>query len=220
MLVVPSTDANYLLVLPNIIDDSEQRIYRELQLLATIVRNTAGTLSANSRNFTFPAFITVSESMNVFTPVNTTTNRNQLVPVSREWMDYVYPNETATTTPSVPQYYAMITDQTVIVGPPPDANYTAEVIGTVIPAPLSATNPTTYLTTNYPDLFFAGCLVFGSGYLQNYGAMADNPQQAASWKDHFETLLRSADKQAAMQKYASFAWSSKNTMAQSTPPRS
>ena len=30
LLVVPPTDANYLTVLSNIIDDTEQRIYREL----------------------------------------------------------------------------------------------------------------------------------------------------------------------------------------------
>ena len=54
LLVVPPTDANYLIVLPNVIDDAEQRLYRELDLLSTIVRDSTGVLTPNSRNFTFP----------------------------------------------------------------------------------------------------------------------------------------------------------------------
>ena len=50
MLVIPATDTNYLAVIPNVIDDAEQRIYRELDLLATIVRDSSGTLTANSRS--------------------------------------------------------------------------------------------------------------------------------------------------------------------------
>jgi len=218
-LVVSATDANYLQELPNIIDDAEQRIYRELQLLATITRDQSGVLTPNNRNFTFPQHYTASESVNVFTPQGSTTNRIQLVPVAREFLDNVYGNEAASTTPSVPIYYAMITDQTIIVGPSPDAAYTLEVIGTIRPAPLSAINPTTYLTTYLPDVFFAGCLVFGFGYLNNFGAMSDNPQTAVSWEAHFNSLLASADKEEAQKKYASFAWSSKAPIPISTPQR-
>jgi hypothetical protein len=218
-LVVPATMAEYLQELPNIIDDAEQRLYRELQLLSTIVRDQTGLLTANSRNFTFPQHFVVSESINVFTPSGSTTNRIQLIPTSREFIDNVYGNETATTTPSVPIYYAMITDQTIIVGPSPDATYTMEVVGTIRPAPLSATNTTTYLTTYLPDLFFSAALVFGAGYLQNYGAMVDNPQQAVSWESHTQKLMDSANIEELQKKYAAHAWSSKAPSAIATPPR-
>lgn len=218
-LVVPSTDGNYLQELPRIIDDAEQRIYRELDLLTTIVRDQTGTLTANSRNFTFPQHFVVSESLNVFTPSGSNLNRFQLVPVSREWMDNVWPNETPSVTPSVPQYYAMITDQTIIVGPAPDAPYTIEVVGTIRPQPLSAINPTTYLTQYLPDLFFAASMVFGSGYLQNYGAAVDNPQQAVTWEGHYQSLLQSANVEELRKKYQSHAWSPKQPSAIATPPR-
>jgi hypothetical protein len=219
-LVVPSTDANFLTELPNIIDDAEQRIYRELDLLTTVVRDHTGSLTANSRNFTFPQHFVVSESLNVFTPSGTTTNRVQLVPTTREFIDNVFGNETAATTPSVPIYYAMITDQTIIVGPAPDATYTMEVVGTIRPIPLSATNPTTYLTQYLPDLFFAASMVFGTGYLQNYGAMVDNPGQAVAWDGHYKELMASANIEEARKKYASMAWSPKQPIQISTPPRS
>lgn len=220
LLVVPSNDPNFLVVLPNIIDDAEQRIYRELDLLATIVKDSTGTLTANTRNFTFPQHFVVCEQINVYTPVGTTTNRSQLIPVSREWLDAVYPNSASTTTPSVPQYYAMITDQMVDVGPPPDTTYTVQVVGTIRPTPLSATNTTTYLTLYLPDLFMAASLSFASGYLQNYGAMVDNPQQAMSWETHYTTLKASADVEEARKKYQSFSWSPKQPISITTPPRS
>ena len=219
-LVVPSTDPNFVAELPIIIDIAEQECYRELQLLDTITRDSSATFTANSRNFTFPQHFVVSESVNVFTPVSTTTNRIQLVPTTREFLDNVYGNETAATTPSIPYYYAMITDQTIIVGPPPDANYTAEIIGTIRPTPLSSTNTTTYLTQYLPDLFFAASMIVGCSYQQNFGAAVDNPQMAVTWKSTFDALLNSANKEEEQKRYAMGNWSSKPPAPMATPPRS
>lgn len=219
LLVVPEATTEYQLALPNIIDDAEQRIYRELDLLSTIVRDTSGMLAANSRNFTFPQHFVVSESINVFTPVGTQTTRNQLVPVSREFLDAVWGNEAAPSTPSVPSYYAMITDQTIIVGPPPDATYTVEVVGTIRPAPLSASNTTTYLSLYLSDLFFAAALTFGAGYQKNFGEMGDQPQAAVAWEGHYQKLLATANIEENRKKYASQAWTSKNPAPLATPPR-
>lgn len=219
MLVVPTTDPNFQQVLPNIIDDAEQRIYRELDLLSTIVRDSSGTLTANSRNFTFPQHFVVSESINVFTPSGTTNERFQLIPVTREFLDAIYPNETASSSPSVPQYYAMITDQTIIVGPPPDAAYKVEVVGTIRPTPLSISNPTTYLTLYLPDLFLAEALIFGYGYLKDYGAAADDPRSSAAWSAHYQDLWQSANIEENRKKYASQAWTPKQPAPVATPPR-
>jgi hypothetical protein len=222
MLVIPTTDPNYQTVLPNIIDDSEQRLYRELDLLDTVVVDTGGNLTANSRNFTLPQTsgrFVVTNNMNVFTPVGTQTNRNQLIPVTRDWMDAVYGNSQSTTTPSIPRYYAMITDQTIIVGPPPDAGYTMEVIGTIRPAPLSASNATTYLTLYLPDLFLAESLIFGYGYLKDFGAMADDPQGSASWSKHYQDLWQSANTEEQRKRYASQGWTSMQPAPLATPPR-
>lgn len=222
MLVIPPTDANYLAAIPNIIDDSEQRLYRELDLLNTIVRDTGGSLTANSRSFALPQTsgrFVVTESMNVFTPVGTTTNRNQLVPVSREFLDAVWGNEAATTVPSIPQYYAMITDQQIIVGPPPDASYMMEVVGTIRPAPLSNSNQTTYLTLYLPDLFLCEALIFGYGYMKDYGGATDDPQSSASWSAHYRDLWQSANTEEQRKRYASQAWTAKQPASLATPPR-
>jgi hypothetical protein len=219
MLVIPTNDANFQLALSNIIDDAEQRIYRELDLLATIVRDSSGSLTANSRNFTFPQHFVVSESINVFTPAGTTTQRFQLIPTTREFLDAVWPNETAPATPSVPQYYAMITDQTIIVGPSPDAAYKMEVVGTIRPEPLSPTNTSTYLTNYLPDLFLCEALIFGYGYLKDYGAATDDPRSSAAWSAHYQELWQSANVEENRKKYASQAWTPKQPAPVATPPR-
>lgn len=219
MLVIPVTDTNYLTMLPNCIDDAEQRIYRELDLLATIVRDSSSALTANSRNFTFPQHFVVSESINLYTPVGSTTNKYALTATTREFLDAMWPNETAAASPSLPQYYAMITDQQIIVGPPPDQNYTLEVVGTVRPEPLSASNPTTYLTLYLPDLFMAEALVFGYGYMKDYGAQADDPRSAMSWNQHYQDLWQSANTEENRKKYASQAWTAKQPAPLATPPR-
>lgn len=222
MLVVPATNVDYLAILPTIIDDAEQRAYRDLDILNTIVRDTGGSLIANSRNFTLPQTsgrFVVTESMNVFTPVGTQTNRKPLIATPREFIDAVWGNEAAPTTPSIPDYYAMITDQQIIVGAPPDANYTMEVIGTIRPTPLSSTNQTTYLTLYLPDLFMAASMVFGVAFQKDFGAATDDPAAAGSWETHYQKLLLSANIEENRKRYASQAWTSKQVAPIATPQR-
>ena len=90
LLVVPSTDANYQTVLGNIIDDSEQRIYRDLDLLNTRFTDSTGTLTTGSRSFTLPSSINtfvVDERINVLTPVGTNNpdngTRNPLLTIGK-----------------------------------------------------------------------------------------------------------------------------------------
>ncbi len=226
LLVIPQADPNFQTVLPNIIDDAEQRIYRELDLLATIIRNIAGVTTPNDRYFVFPQHFVVSENINVFTPAgnvggHNTRGRQQLIPVSREWMDAVYPDDypTGCFFGTVPHYYAMVTDQSILLGPCPGEAYTLEVVGTIRPTPLSATNTTTYLTNYLPDLFLAESLIFGYGYLQDFGAGTDNPQASASWAQHYQDLWQSAAVEEGRKKYSGQGWGPKQPTVSATPPR-
>lgn len=222
MIVVPVSDPNYVIALPNIIDDAEQRLYRELDLLSTVTRDT-GLLAANSRNFTLPSnngrFVVI-EQMNVITPVATTNpdlgTRNPLLPTSKEYLDVVYPSVTGA---GVPNLMAPISDQAWIVGPWPDAAYTVEVIGTIRPAALSADNPNTFLTDYLPDVFLAAALVMSAGYQKNFSSMGDDPKAAVSWESHVKVLLESAMVEEIRKKFGSQGWSSKSPDPIATPPR-
>lgn len=222
MLVTTVSDPDFVAIRPSIIDYAEQRIYRELDLLSTVVSDTSATLTANSRNFTLPTasgrFVT-TQGINVFTPLSTTTTRNQLIPTTRDFIDATWPSDAPTTTPSIPTNYAMISDQTIIVAPPPDAAYTVEVIGTIRPEPLSDSNTTTFLSQYLPDLFFAASMVFGSGFQKNFGSQSDDPRMAVSWESQYQSLKQSAEVEEVRKKYWSTAWSSMSPTPLANPPR-
>ncbi len=222
-IVVDPSDPNFLAQINPSIDAGEQRMYRDLDLLSTIVRDT-GTLSSGTRTFTLPQNLgrfVVSSGFNVITPAGTTNpdsgTRNQLVPCSRDVLDMLWPS---TTGAGVPALYSPITDQEFIVGPAPDAAYTIECIGTIRPTPLnSTTNTTTYLTLYLPDLWFAVTMIFWAGFQQNFGAQSDNPQQAVSWESQYQSLLSSANIEENRKKYASGQWGSLQPTPIATPPR-
>jgi len=223
MLVIPSNDPNLQINLPTIIDYSEQRIYRELDILNTVVRDVGGTLTANSRNFTLPQTngrFVVTESFNVFTTLGVTTSgRQPLTPISREALDAIWGSETAPSSPSIPEKFAMITDQQIIVGPAPDQAYTMEVIGTIRPTPLSSTNTQTYLTLYLPDLFMVASLIYGYGYMKDFGAMTDDPNAPGSWNQQYDKLFLSANTEEQRKRYAAMAWTPKQPSPIATPPR-
>lgn len=211
LMVTTTSQADFVAILPSIIDYAEQRIYRELDLLNTVVRDSSGVLSPSNRNFTLPTslgtFIVVN-GINVVTPAGTAPDagtRNQLVSTTRDYLDMAWPNATGATVPSL---YAMITQSTIVVGPWPDAAYVVEVIGTQRPTPLSTSNTSTFLTANLPDLFMAASMVFASGFQKNFGSQGDDPKMSVSWETQYKSLFASANVEEVRKKYQSVGWSS------------
>jgi hypothetical protein len=224
-LVIPVNDPNFVLALPNIVDDAEQMIYRDLDLLTTVTRDSSVALVSGNRNFIENSsglngpFI-VTQQMNVITPAGTTNpdlgKRNPMLPVSKEMLDALYPDSTGS---GIPIYFATINQYSWIVGPWPDQNYTIEVVGTQRPVPLSAANPTTQVSVYLPDVFLNAALVMGSGYLKNFGAAADDPQSGVTWQTKYDRSLKSAGIEEMRKKFQSEAWSSSSPTPLATPPR-
>lgn len=222
LIVETESRLEFQAILPSCIDYAEQRIYRELDLLSTVTKDYAPLLAGN-RNFLLPQNVgrfVVTNGFNVITPalapIVDNAIRNQMVPVSRDYLDAVWGSAAGA---GLPRLYAPVTDQGFIVGPWPDASYTIEVIGTIRPNPLSAANPTTYLTLYLPDLWFATTMVFMAGWQQNFGSQADNPQMAQSWETQRNILLASANIEEQRKRYAAGAWSSLSPAPVATPSR-
>jgi hypothetical protein len=221
----PPSDA-FTAILPSIIDDAEQRIYREIDLLSTIVRDSSANVTANSRTFTLPQaqgrFVVV-EGINIITPVGTTPStggaRNALTSASREYIDFTWPSEAAADATTIPTYFGMVTDQIVIFGSPPGDAFNVEVVGTIRPAPISASNPTTFLSLYLPDLFLAASVVFLAAWQKNFGSSSDNPQMAVSWEAHYQALFKSANLEETRKKFASVSWTSKSPSSAAVPQR-
>lgn len=221
IMAVKSNTPQFQTMLPGMIDYAEQRIYRELDLLNTVVRNSSSSFSAGNRNFTLPTttngiYITV-QGINAITPASTSPDngtRIPLQPIARDYLDAVLNSFSGTK--SIPKFFAMIDQTNIIVGPWPDANYTVEVIGTIRPNPLSSGNPNTFLTQYLPDLFICASMIFASGYQRDFGSQADNPQQAASWEMQYQTLFKSANSEELRKKFAGPGWTPLSSIA--VPP--
>lgn len=222
-IVVDQNELNFQGILPSCIDYAEQRLYSELDLLSTVVRDS-GALSIGSRNFTLPQTngrFVVTNGLNLITPATTTNpdqgTRVQLIPASRDYLDSVGGSPSYT---GQPINYAMITDQTLIVGPAwPDENYTLEIVGTIRPTPLSVSNTETYLTLYVPQLWFAATMIFMAGWQQNFGSQSDNPQLATSWEAQYQTLLGSINIEEQRKRYAAGGWASLSPTPAATPSR-
>ena len=224
LAVVDPGNTDYVTILPAMITYAENRIYRDLDLLSTVTPQTGYSLTANSRNLSFPqgTFVTVQD-INVITPVGTSDptygTRNPLLPTTKNFLDYTYPNSSVTT---VPQYFAMISDYQMIVGPWPDQNYSVEIVGTIRPASLSATNTTTYISLYLPDLFIMASMVYISGYQRNFALAStqpNDPAMPANYEGQYQTLLKSATVEEFRKKFQSGGWTSMSPAVVATPTR-
>ena len=204
-MVVPTTDDNFIAILPTILSNAELRLQRDLDLIDSTVRDSSTTFTLSTRNFTLPSslgtFIVVDQ-MNVITPQGTSDpesgTRNPLTQVSIDTLDALWPSSTGST---VPTYYAMMNQDLAIVGPFPDQAYTVEVVGTARFATLSTAVATNPLSVFFPDMYIAAALVEGAAYQRNFGAMSDDPKMALSWEAHYQALLKSAQTEENRKKF-------------------
>jgi hypothetical protein len=223
MAVVPTTDPNYQIILPQMISYAELRMQRDLDFLSTQISTTAYSLTANSGTFTIPQtqFVT-TETMEVITGSGVSS---PLLPVTKEYIQNVYGSGS---TAGLPQFYAEyggdaattgFTSQIMTIGPIPDLAYQVRLTGTVRSAPLSATNTQTYISTNLPDMMIMASMIYISAYQRNFGRMSDDPQMAQSYESQYQVLLRSAMIEENRKKYEAAAWSSYSPAPAATPSR-
>lgn len=207
LAVQNQTDSSFVAILPACIDYAEQRIYRELDLLATNIVDSTVTLVPGTRTATINGNFVVTNNVSVITPAGTSAaagTRNPLVPASIDVLNTLWPGIASTGTP---QIYAMQDQWTLILGPCPDASYTLEVVGTQRPTPLSAAHPNTFLTDHLPDLFLAASMVFMAGYMRNFGAQSSDPQMGMSWEAQYQALKNSAMGEELRKYYWGSSWS-------------
>lgn len=229
LTAIPATDTYFQSNLPTTIAYVEQLLTRDLDLMAANITDATSSTTANSRTFTLPTTygtFQIITSMNVITPASTAPDsgtRNPLTPVSQDVLDFTYGDVTSA---GVPQEYAWITQDTttanqpqVILGPWPDNTYRIEVVGKVQPTALSATNPTTWLSVNLPALYITAGMIQLSGYMKNYSASADDPQQPGYWSKEYQRLLAGAGTWQARARFGGPSWTSRTPEPISAPQR-
>lgn len=221
LLVVPSTDSGFQQILPDLINDAEQRIYRELDFLHT--RTTYDTSPVNfvngSRVINAPDTAIIIEGLSYISPsgaISSAGTRNQLERTSLDFIDSTWPTESVT---GPPQFYAMKTDSIVVVAPTPDNNYNAEFTGTFRPDPISVSNTNTWLGDHLGDLLLAACMIFGAAWLRDYGAGSGDPALAMTWENHYSVHKQSAIEEEQRRKSSGQGWTPYSATPLAVPPR-
>jgi hypothetical protein len=164
----------------------------------------------------------VPEQINVITPVGTTNPDNgtrvPLLPTTKEFLDACYGSGVSANR-GLPKYFAPFDDYTFLMGPYPDAAYRVEIVGTIRPDSLSATNTTTFISLYLPDLFIMASMIYVSAYQRNFGRANDDPQMAVTYESQYQALLKSAMMEENRKKFEAAAWSSQSPSVVATPSR-
>lgn len=230
LAVVAEDDANFLAILPSMIDYATLRINRDLDLLITSasLHGPNYKLTAGNRNLSFDqnlpggSYFVVSEQINLILPVGQSDpdvgNRVPLLPTTKEFLDAVFGSSTVGNR-AVPKYFSPFNDTLFLVGPVPDEDYYVEVVGTIRPAPLSESVPVTFISQYLPDLFIMASMIYISAYQRNFGRQSDDPQMAQSYESQYGTLLKSAMVEEARKKFEAAAWSSQSPAPVASPTR-
>lgn len=224
LAVVPVTDPNFQLLIPQMIQYAELRMQRDMDFLSTQVQDTTYSLTANSNNLSLPtnSFV-VLQTIQI---VDSTGLAAPLLPVSKEFLQNTWGLGSATGTPA---YFAVYggdeattgeTSQNIVFGPIPNLNYNLIITGTMRTTPLSAIdNPTTFISTYFPDMFIMASMVFISAYQRNFGRQSDDPAMAQSYESQYQALKSSAIVEEFRKKFQSAAWSSMSPAPIATPSR-
>jgi hypothetical protein len=184
-------------IFPLAISYAENRIYSDLMLLATRQSNTTLATTAGSRTINMTALpLVVAEGFGLCSPTGSTTATGTFYPYeecSLDMIDILWPEQSVTLAPSAAdnlgRWWALLDADTIVVAPTPDAAYTAVITGLFQPEELSASNPTTYLTAEYPELMTTATMIYLSGWVKkNYGAQSEDPKMAVSYESQYAAL--------------------------------
>ena len=193
--VDPGTDVDWATLLPAAVEEAELRCYRDLDPVAA--RGSA-TLAATAAapGLVLPAACNIPRELHL-TPMPAGALSPHIARRDETFLSELYPDPTIT---GVPKYWALTAIGTALLAPAPSQAFGLTLLYTQRPAPLSASNETTWLSTWCPDLMVFAAMVYASGYQRNYGAQADDPQQAMSWERQYGRALKTAAIEEARRK--------------------
>jgi hypothetical protein len=86
----------------------------------------------------------------------------------------------------IPTVFAVV-DGTLLLGPVPDTSYDAEIIWDAEITPLSASAPTNWLLTDYPDIYLYGSLMHSAPFLRD-------DERLTEWEGLLNTALDELEK--------------------------
>jgi hypothetical protein len=159
------------------ITQAEQRIYNTVQLPA-LRKNVTGSLSSGNKYLAMPTDWLATFSLAV---INTDNEYLYLLNKDVNFIRQSFP-DTDSAFYGEPQYYAVFNASSFIVGPTPDANYSAELHYFYYPESIT-TAGTSWVGTN-----FSSVLLYGS-LLEAYTYMKGEADVMATYKARYDEAM-------------------------------
>lgn len=145
-----NTESSFVSYIPTFIQTAEERIYNTIQIPA--LRKTAtGTLTLNNQYLTLPTDWLGTFSLQLIYPSGVGTF---LLNKDAEYMREAFPDATVTGTPT---HYGQFDQNTLVLGPTPDQNYTAQLSYYYYPTSI-VTAGTSWLGDNVQNVLLYGTL--------------------------------------------------------------
>ena len=142
------------------IQNAEQRIYNTVQI-PDLRKNVTGAMSSGSKYFSLP-----SDWLSTFSIAVIDTNNEYTYLLNK---DVNFVRESFPDTDSgfygKPEYYGIFDDTTMILGPTPDANYSAELHYYYYPQTI-VTAGNTWLGDNFDTALFYGSLLEAAAFMK------------------------------------------------------
>jgi hypothetical protein len=152
----------------NFIQQAEQRIYNTVQLPA-LRRNVTGSLSIGNKYLAMPTDWLSTFSLAV---INSANEYSYLLNKDVNFIRQSFP-DTDTDFYGQPQYYAVFDNATFIVGPTPNANYSAELHYFYYPESI-VTAGTSWVGNNFSSALLYGSLLEAYTYMKGEKDVLDN----------------------------------------------
>ena len=162
-----STETSFVANIPNFVQLAEERIYNSVQIPA-IRKNVTGTMTNTFPYFQLPSDWLSTFSLAVIDPV--TGEYEYLLNKDVNFIRAAYPPPNST---GKPAYYAIWNNASMILGPTPNANYTAELHYYYYPTSIVSAS-TSWLGDNFETVLLYGSLREAYTYLKGEGDMMQN----------------------------------------------
>tara|TARA_A100001515_G_scaffold57507_1_gene45376 strand:+ start:114 stop:740 length:627 start_codon:yes stop_codon:yes gene_type:complete len=141
---------------------AEQKIYNTVQLPA-LRKNQTGTLTSGNKYLTMPTNMLYVYSLAIISG----SDYIYLLDKDSNFIREAYPNPATT---GIPKHYAIFDSDTFIVGPTPNASFSAELHFAYYPESI-VTAGTTWLGTNFDSALLNGALVEAIRFQKGEGDM-------------------------------------------------
>jgi hypothetical protein len=220
-------------IVPQMLNYSEQRIARDLDLLASQTSNLY-TLTAGVNVFSLPVndFQTVQTLEIVQLSNGIVVNSTPLTAVSKEFIQNVYGGMYSAGTP---EYFALYgsnfgdnqdTETNILLGPAPNFAYSLRVTGIAAMPSLYqsasigiADTNYTYISSWYPDMLMMASMIYISAYQRNFSATSDSPDMGQSYEKQYQALRLGAVPLENRRKQMGSGWTAYSTPIAATPGR-